>query len=32
LYCAAEPFTGDGIDLTGTVVGLVLSTGEFPRD
>ncbi|MFD7405114.1 Uma2 family endonuclease [Streptomyces sp. NPDC059866] len=23
---------GDGIDLTGTVVGLVLKTDEFPRD
>lgn len=23
---------GDDIDLTGTVVGLVLKTGEFPRD
>lgn len=23
---------GDEIDLTGTVVGLVLETGEFPRD
>ncbi len=27
-----SPGFGDGIDLTGTVVGLVLETGEFPRD
>ncbi|MFE1247034.1 hypothetical protein [Streptomyces sp. NPDC058766] len=25
-------YFGDGIDLTGTVVGLVLETGAFPRD